>query len=212
MATWSRLTRVLADGLDRVVEGVRSFLLRPPAGNADVMIATSLVRAAEIAAESGRRSEALAFYGRAIDAYLKAGLTHQAEAVCRTIIATEPDVLRTRYTLAAIAVGRGRARQAAARLADYMAAVERVQAAAQAIPSLLDLAAATSDPGLRDVLGKALNDAGRPDLGQQVILGVAATPDHAGWDRAVLAAVTKPEEVDVEALTAPSAGFPDRGA
>lgn len=191
--------RRLIDRLARVQ--LPAVLRQGPAEDAAVT-AAGLVRAGDIARDARQRHEALVFYGRAIDAYLAAGRHRDAESVCRGIIAMEPEVIRTRYTLTAIAVGRGKVRQTRERLSDYMDAVTRSQAAAQAVPSLLELAAATSDSAVRRLIADALTEAGRPDLGEQVAAGTAATPTTPGWDQAVHAAFTRPDEVDVEALTA----------
>lgn len=160
-----------------------------------------LVRAGDIAREGGRRQEALGFYGRAIDAYLEAGLPRQAEALCRRVIELEPKVIRTRYTLTMIAIARGDVREARRRLADYMAAVTLAKAEGVAVPPLLEMAASTANPTLRAVIAEALRRAGRPDLGDGVEGGTAAPAGQPSGARALGAALKRPAEIDVDALS-----------
>lgn len=160
-----------------------------------------LVRAGEIARQGGRRQEALGFYGRAIDSCLQAGLTRKAERLCRQVIDMEPRVIRTRYTLTAIAVGRDDLREARKRLTDYMVAVALSNAEPMAVPPLLELASSTANPVIRDLIAEALRRTGRPDLAEGVELGRAARAGRTDWSRAVGAALKRPGDVDMDALT-----------
>ncbi|HUG38854.1 MAG TPA: hypothetical protein VMM12_00125 [Longimicrobiales bacterium] len=191
----------------RFLDGLRGTVLAPLARRwaADdaAMGPSSLVRAGDIAREAGQRQEALGLWGRAIDAYLQRGLHHQAETVCRRVIGMEPNVIRTRFTLAAIAVGRRRVREGRERVADYLAAAARAEATAMAVPSLLELASATADPAMRRILADALRQAGREDLGDRVDRGTAAVARRTSWRRAVGAALKRPGDVDVAALSGP---------
>ncbi|MBW3554192.1 MAG: hypothetical protein KY466_11805 [Gemmatimonadetes bacterium] len=160
-----------------------------------------LVRAGEIARQDGRRQDALGFYGRAIDSCLQAGLTRRAESLCRHVIDMEPRVIRTRYTLTAIAVGRDDLRNARKRLTEYMVAVGLSNAEPMAVPPLLELASSTAHPVIRDLIAEALRRAGRPDLAEGVEHGRAARAGRTDWSRAVGAALKRPGDVDMDALT-----------
>ena len=155
-----------------------------------------LVRAGEIAREGGRRQEALTFYGRAIDCCLEAGRTRQAEALCRRVIEIEPKVIRTRYTLTAIAVARDDVRNARKRLTEYMVAVALSKAEPVAVPHLIELAGTTANPLVRDLLAEALRRADRPDLAEGVERGTAAAAGSTDPRRDVRAALKGPVDLD----------------
>lgn len=161
--------------------------------------ASALIRAAEIALEAGETREALALYGRALDAYLRSGDRRKAERTCRLMIRIEPRVIRTRYTLAAIAVGRNDERRARARISDYMTAVAAAGAQDIAVPSLMELAGATANPAMRQLIAGALRRAARADLAEAIRAGTAAPPVADSWSRAVSAATTRRGTVAVVA-------------
>lgn len=154
----------------------------------------TLLRAAEMARESGRSAEALTFYGRAVDAYIEAGLASRAESVCMRIIEMEPKVIRTRYTLAAISVARGDVTEVSRRLADYMAVVILAQAEKMAVPSLLELAGTCANPTIRLLVAEALRRADRPDLADGVEFGTAAPAAESNSERALKAALKSPAD------------------
>lgn len=158
----------------------------------------TLLRAAEMARESGRSAEALTFYGRAVDAYIEAGLTSRAERVCMRIIDMEPKVIRTRYTLAAISVSRGNVTEVSSRLADYMAVVTLAKAENMAVPSLLELADTCANGRIRLLVAEALRRAGRPDLADGVEFGTVAPPNESSSERALKAALKGPEDLRVD--------------
>lgn len=162
---------------------------------------SSLVRAGELALEAGRLREGLVFYGRAIDVCLEAGLRRKAESICRRVIEIEPGVIRTRYTLAVIAVGRNDPGRASERIAEYMSVVVRSHAEHLAVPSLVEMASATANPAIRRLVATALTTAGRPDLAEGVLQGTAAPAAATSWTRAVGAAMKRPADVDLRALT-----------
>lgn len=191
MGFTSRLWHALAKLVDPASWRFRDRSLRAP----------SLVRAGDLAFEAGRTRECLVFYGRAIDAYLEAGLRRKAEAICRRVIEIEPGVIRTRYTLAVIAVGRNDPGQASRRIEDYMGAVVRSHAERLAVPSLVEMASATANRDIRGMVAAALDEAGRPDLADAVSRGTAAPAATTSWTRAVGAALKRPSDVDLAALT-----------
>lgn len=162
--------------------------------------AATLLRAAEIAGEAGQTRQALIFYGRALDGYLEAGDRRKAERICRIMLQLDPAVIRTRYTLAAIAAGRNRVRQARVRLARYMAAVQAAGAEHLAVPSLVELASVTRNARIRHLIAGALEEVARPDLARAIREGAAAPSSGDPWSRAVTAALTRPEQVDLTAL------------
>lgn len=201
---------------DRAIRGILRRILawlrigRPAAGSHGLESsddarheAAILVRAGEIARQAGRRQEALSFYGRAIDSCLQAGLTRRAEALCRTVIEIEPKVIRTRYTLTALAVARDDVRKARKRLTEYMVAVALSNAEPIAVPHLLELASSTPSRAMRELVAEALRRADRPDLAEGVVHGTAAPARRTDRSRAVGAALKGPGDVDMDALTPP---------
>lgn len=198
--TW--ILSILGERL-RQTRLIRS-ITRRRAGAEAARTGAGLLRAGDIARAGGERRKALRLYGRAIDAFLRAGLPHDAELVCRRVLDLDPDVVRARYTLTAIAVGRGRVGLARERLADYVEAVTRAQAPEVAVPPLLELASATSHPALRRAIASAVREVGRFDYAERVErpAPAAAPAAPSDWERAMRAATKRPGQVDVEALTA----------
>lgn len=193
MGYFGRLLRRIQTRLQRTAPA-------PGRGADSAFAAASLVRAGEIALEAGETREALTLFGRAVDAYLPAREWRKAETLCRLMIRIEPRVIRTRYTLAAIAVGRNDARGARVRIGDYMGAVKEAKSEHLAVPSLLGLASATANPKVRQLIAEALLQAERAELAHQVRTGSAAPAAATSWTRAASAAATPPGEVDLQAL------------
>src|SRR5690606_18729231 len=61
---------------------------------------------ADLYAEAGNRVEAIRWYGQSIDAYMYAGFSDAAIALCRKLIRFEPRVIRARGTLASLLLAR----------------------------------------------------------------------------------------------------------
>src|SRR3954462_8307443 len=60
-------------------------------------------RAGDLCIEARLMRRGLAYYGRAVDAYLKAGYTGPAAAMCRKILRSSPEAVRAHCTLACLA-------------------------------------------------------------------------------------------------------------
>lgn len=174
-----------------ILAGRRTWRSSEPA-----LRASTSVRAGDIALEAGRTREALTLYGRGIDSYLEADLHRKAEEVCRRIIEIDPGVIRTRYTLAVLAIGRNDVREAERRIRAYMQTVTGSRAEEMAVPSLLEMAAATVDPAIWRMLTDALREAGRPDLAERVRADDPA-PRSESWTRAVHSAMKSPLDLAV---------------
>src|SRR4051812_22569916 len=69
--------------------------------------ATYYNRAGDLLVDAGRVSNALEFYGEAIDTHVKADRFEPAAALCRKVIRLVPAVVRTRCTLTWLALGDG---------------------------------------------------------------------------------------------------------
>lgn len=70
-------------------------------------------------------SRGLEYYGKAVDAYLKAERWESAAAMCRKILRTEPGAVRARCTLSWLAIGKGFEADAQAQVTDYADAAYR---------------------------------------------------------------------------------------
>lgn len=64
-------------------------------------------RAGDLLVEAGRVSNALEYYGEAIDEHVKADRFEPASALCVKVIRMVPEVVRTRCTLTWLALGNG---------------------------------------------------------------------------------------------------------
>lgn len=160
-------------------------------------------RAGDVARDRGEkgRSEALRWYGKSVDAYLEAGRGRAAEVICERILAQYPEVLRARCTLALIAVGHGDTAVACRRIADYVAAVRREKSRDAAVAALLQMASVTNQAEPRLEIARGLEKLAEPELARRLIEGRAAVATGTSWSRALAAALRRPDEVDVEALT-----------
>ena len=164
--------------------------------------ARAMNRAGDLCAAAGERDLAKRYYGRAIDAYLEAARFDQAAAMCRKLIRYAPDVVRARCTLAFIAVGRGSPAEAAREIGDYVRATREAGLQKYAIPRLVLLAGATTDPAMRTEIGHALVELGAIEAGRRII--EHPTPDPATvhppdqeeeWRRLLRAAVIGPQDL-----------------
>lgn len=156
--------------------------------------AAAYARAADAARDAGDRERALKLYGGAVDLYLEAGQGRAAEVICRRLIELEPGVVRARYTLAAISLGRGDVDEAGERLREYADAALVAGRVDHAVPALVRLAGATDHPELRGHVASGLRSLGRQDLANRVESGDAAPPPTGThWSLAVAAASEPPE-------------------
>jgi hypothetical protein len=72
--------------------------------------------------EAGHLDRALTYYGLSIDAFLEADRWDSAAAICRKVIRLAPAVVRTRCTLAWLAIGKGMDTDAQALIRAYVEA------------------------------------------------------------------------------------------
>ena len=154
-------------------------------------------RAGDLCVEAQLRDRALGYYGRAIDAYLRAGRYNAAGAVCRKLLRISPGSVRARCTLAWLSIGKGLLGDAQWEIDEYVdAAVAGGQAdlAARQIRMMID---ATYDPELRALLADHLHK-----LGGEPAPGALQPPEEsqreepeALWSRVLRAALMGPEDL-----------------
>ena len=132
--------------------------------------AQHLNRAGDLCARTGAGSEEFTkqYYGRAIDAHLRAGDYGPAAAICRKLIRFDPDVVRARCTLAFLSFGNRFRGDAVAELEGYVGAVRRTQTERFAIPRLRLLAEALPDPEVKRLIAAKLRELGADDVAEAV--------------------------------------------
>lgn len=157
-------------------------------------------RAGDLCVEAQDRTRALGYYGRAIDAYLRAGRYNAAGAVCRKLLRISPGSVRARCTLAWLSIGKGLLSDAQWEVNEY---VESAVSAGQGELARLQLrmmADATYNPELRALLADHLQKLGDPEAADEAM----AVPDEGAaereepealWSRVLRAALMGPEDL-----------------
>jgi hypothetical protein len=142
-----------------------------------------LNRAGDLCLGSGDRDRALGYYGRAIDASLSARRYNAAAGLCRKLLRVAPGAVRTRCTLAWLALGRGDVEETTQEVGAYVDAALHANQRALTTAHLRRMAATT----------------GVPAIGRMVA-GHLERLDRAEEAHAIAAALTEP--ADTPALTA----------
>ena len=157
-------------------------------------------RAGDLCVEAQDRERALSYYGRAIDAYLRAGRYNAAGAVCRKLLRVSPGSVRARATLAWLSIGKGLLSDAQWEVEEY---VEAARAAGQldlARKQLRLMAEATQSLELRTLLADHLRKIGDDEGAERVV----AMPleelrgreeAEALWSRVLRAALMGPRDL-----------------
>lgn len=118
-------------------------------------VGTSYNRAGDIALREGDADRAMAYYGRAIDAFLDDEQPEAARGVANKIIRLRPHAVRTLCTLMWLDLAAKHTATALLHLRDYVVAAKNVKQSALAASQLYDMARIVPD---REVLG-AIADA-----------------------------------------------------
>jgi hypothetical protein len=107
--------------IDRRVEGLQVEALQCMIpGEA----ATPLNQAGDLLMRAGDPAGALTLYGQAVDSLVEADRFEAAMGLCNKIIRTVPHVVRTRCTLAWLAIGAGFTGELSGRVGEYVSAAE----------------------------------------------------------------------------------------
>ncbi|MGQ0815973.1 MAG: hypothetical protein ACT4O1_16200 [Gemmatimonadota bacterium] len=114
--------------------------------------------AGDLCQEAGDFDRAVSYYGLAIDAFLRAERWDAAAAICRKILRLSPMAVRTRCTLAWLAIGKGMAGEAQAQIRAYAAAAMRAHREALAVAQLKRMGEAAPNPGVREAVAELLLD------------------------------------------------------
>ncbi|HSU17946.1 hypothetical protein [Longimicrobium sp.] len=157
-----------------------------------------------VAARQVRR--ALVYYGRAVDAYLKAGYTGPAAAMCRKILRHSPEAVRAHCTLACLAAHGRQFGEVEREVRSFVEASRRTRTERLTIPRLRLLAEAVKEPGVKRYLAAQLDALGDELGGRRVLASMDAAPHPddeppiglAGpveWDKLVRAAAADPDDL-----------------
>ena len=155
-------------------------------------------RAGDLCVEAQDRERALAYYGRAIDAYLRAGRYNAAGAVCRKLLRISPGSVRARCTLAWLSIGKGLLGDAQWEVDEYVDAAVAGGQADLAARQLRMMADATYDPELRALLADHLRKLGDDDAASHVAAPAQESTreePEALWSRVLRAALMGPQDL-----------------
>ena len=157
-------------------------------------------QAGDLCVEAGVERRALSYYGRAIDAYLRAGRYNAAGAVCRKLLRISPGAVRTRCTLAWLSIGKGLLGDAEREVDEYVAAAVAAGQADLARKQIRMMAEATRNADLRSLLADHLRELDAPEVADRVMaeeLGEEPDPQEAEalWSRVLRAALMGPEDL-----------------
>lgn len=155
---------------------------------------------AQLALDDGQRPEAVRWFGQSIDAYIYAGFTDAATALCARLIRLEPRVIRARATLAMLHLANGRTKDASDAIRDYVRATRvRGERAEVTEERLLLLASLADDLAVRELIGESLLELGAVEAGNDILRGIAGPAttlsEQERWRRLLEAALQPPGAV-----------------
>jgi predicted Zn-dependent protease len=157
-------------------------------------------RAGDLCVEVQNRTRALTYYGRAIDAYLRAGRYNAAGAVCRKLLRVSPGSVRARATLAWLSIGKGLLSDAQWEVDEYVEAAVAAGRAELARKHLRMMADSTHTPDLRALLASHLRRLGDVETAER-IMEEGSAPEgereeaEALWSRVLRAALMGPDDL-----------------
>jgi tetratricopeptide (TPR) repeat protein len=158
-------------------------------------------RAGDMCVEARNPRRALTYYGRAIDAYLRAGRYNAAGAVCRKLLRVSPDSVRARATLAWLSIGKGLLSDAQWEVDEYVEAAISAGRADLAKKHLRMMADATYNEELRALLADHLRKLGDAEGAGHIMAEIPAPEGQreeaeALWSRVLRAALMGPEDLE----------------
>jgi hypothetical protein len=157
-------------------------------------------RAGDLCLQVGQRGRALRYFGRAIDANLKAGRVDAAGAICRKVLRVKPDVVRAHCTLAWLVIGKQHVHDARREIDLYVSAGMAAGQAPLMRVQLREMARVSEK--LREHLADCLREVG-DDEGAREVRSWVDDPDAAPappdsedrWAAVVRAALQGPDEL-----------------
>jgi hypothetical protein len=163
-----------------------------------------LNRAGDLCLGAGDLDRGLSYYGRAIDASLVARRYNAAAGLCRKLLRVAPTAVRTRCTLAWLALGRGDEAETTREITGYVDAAVTAGQQPLAIAHLRMMAETTRVPAIRHAVADHLERLGQTGAAQAVRRMIPADPTPPSltadqqeqlWRSVVNAAVLSPEEL-----------------
>jgi Flp pilus assembly protein TadD len=124
-------------------------------------------KAGDLLVDAGRVTQALGYYGEAIDTHVKADRFEPAAALCRKVIRLVPGVIRTRCTLTWLALGDGYDGIAEEQMTKYVSAATYAHRDELALTQLRRMTEVAQGDSLRMHLAELL-----------LMLGDSAGADH----------------------------------
>lgn len=163
-------------------------------------------RAGDLCLREGEARRALGYYGRAIDAYLRADRFEAAGAVCQKLLRTDPNAVRPRCTLVWVAIARGFESQAVPLVEQYVNAAFQAGKEWVAIQHLIRMARVCRDPALLTQIGEGLLSLGASGAADRTFGRAIAFTLGTGTDvgevarrqAAVQAALLGPADIEME--------------
>ena len=157
-------------------------------------------RAGDLCVEADEGDRALSYYGRAIDAYLRAGRYNAAGAVCRKLLRISPGSVRARCTLAWLSIGKGLLSDAHREVDEYVEAAVSAGQVDLARVQVRKMAEATRNEALRSLLAEHLHKLGAPETAGRVLMEPPEAESEeeeseALWSRVLRAALMGPEDL-----------------
>lgn len=125
-------------------------------------------RAGDLCLAEGDRERALEYYGRAIDANLRARRFDAAVGLCHKLLRVSPEAVRVRCTLSWLAIGRGDLAEIVQEVGEYVSAAVAHGEQDRAAHHLIRMAAATNDVRIHELLAAHLERLGRLDAAADV--------------------------------------------
>ena len=120
-------------------------------------VGTSYNRAGDVSLRSGDRERAVAYYGRAIDAFLEDGQREAARGVANKIIRVRPTAVRALCTLTWLDLAAKHSATALLHLRDYVLAAKEVDEAALAAKQIHAMARVMPDSEFLGAVADALD-------------------------------------------------------
>jgi hypothetical protein len=159
-------------------------------------------RAGDLCVEGGVLHRALVYYGRAVDAYLEAGYTGPAAAMCRKILRNSPEAVRAHCTLACLAAHGHHFEEVESEVRRFVELSRRTRTERLTIPRLRLMAEAVKDPAVKRWLAAQLHELGDELGGRRVLASIDAPRDDTPaeraatqWEKLVRAAAADPDEL-----------------
>lgn len=157
-------------------------------------------RAGDLCVEVKNRPRALAYYGRAIDAYLRASRYNAAGAVCRKLLRVSPGSVRARATLAWLSIGKGLLSDARWEVDEYVDAAVTAGRGGLARKHLRMMADSTYNAELRALLAAHLRRLGDTEGADRIMEEDVSDPAwredaETLWSRVLRAALMGPDDL-----------------